>query len=385
MVEPVPEGSETVHARKVSFRDMVVGGATSPQAGHVIPDLDVEARRFGVNQGASRHGDSSVQATSLNAGRFEILKTVDADMTDQASSEVVRGPISATGTVHQGQLRIWDRDDEVLAEKGNRVPTDVVAIVNNGKSPIVRSKPKKSSKKQSVATLAKSGESSKAQDGEQVQKQIMPAMSTMDHLIAMSSVLDPKNHSAVQLVSKEVNMGREEEHCRAILAKSGESSKAQDGEQVQKQIMPAMLTKDHLIAMPSVLDPKNHSAVQLVSKEVHMGREEEHRRTVIPSVDYGSGRTACRLSKIKSAARSTPYGPGKSNSEPTENRNPNLPTSVVVSDWIQTLAQKLDAAGKGDANLLREVELQEDRVMATESNAVEDESGGGNGGLVSVG
>ncbi|KAL4304066.1 hypothetical protein GQ457_10G023950 [Hibiscus cannabinus] len=251
-----------------------------------------KARRFGVSQGASRQGVSSVQDTSPNVGRFEILKNVAVDTNDHAGSEVIKGPSSALGTVHRGQLRIWDRDDGVLDERRNRGKKAAVPVVNNGKSPIVSSLPKKSSKKQPVANLEK----------------------------------------------------------------TGESSKAQDGEQVLEQILPAIPPKDLLIDVPSVLDPKNHSAVQLVSNEVSMGSEEEPRRT-IPRVDYGSGRTARRLSKIKSAARSNPYGPGKSNSGLTENRDSNLPTSVVVSNWIQTLAQKLDAAGKGDENPLRELEL----------------------------
>ncbi|KAK9026545.1 hypothetical protein V6N11_039382 [Hibiscus sabdariffa] len=131
-----------------------------------------------------------------------------------------------------------------------------------------------------------------------------------------------------------------------------------------------MSAKDHLITMPCVLDPKNHSAVKIVSKDVNMGREKEYRRMAIANADYGSRRMEQRLSRTKSTTRSNLCGLGKSNSGSNENKNSNIPNLVVVSDWIQTLAQKLDEAGKGDDNPLRELELQVDNVTETESSAI---------------
>ncbi|KAK8677825.1 hypothetical protein V6N13_143347 [Hibiscus sabdariffa] len=233
-----------------------------------------------------------------------------------------RGPVAAKVTDRRGQLQIWEQGEEALTARRNRVQEAALVVENSGKNPIVVSKPNKSSKKKQFAALPKIGESSKAQDGEQ------------------AMVVEMTGNNAESLP------------------------------QAQKQITPAMSAKDHLITMPCVLDPKDHSTVKIISKDLNMGREKEHRRTAISTADYGFGRTELRLSRIKSGARSNLYGLGKSNSGSIEHSNPNPLNSVVVSDWIQTLAQKLDEAGKGDENPLRELELQEDSVTEIESNAV---------------
>ncbi|KAK8649240.1 hypothetical protein V6N13_129973 [Hibiscus sabdariffa] len=175
MVEPDPVGvSEAAQKKKVSFRDMVVGDATSPTVGHVIPDLDLEpanaargfttdgiidmivtepepepelepvyglwmqvrnrkVRRSFMSQDAPRQGVSSVNSTLFNAGHFEILKNTEADMTDQVGNRESRGMVLAKVSDRRGQLRIWEKDEEALTARRNRVQEDAIIVRTMGK------------------------------------------------------------------------------------------------------------------------------------------------------------------------------------------------------------------------------------------------------------
>ncbi|KAK8584194.1 hypothetical protein V6N12_068441 [Hibiscus sabdariffa] len=140
-----------------------------------------------------------------------------------------------------------------------------------------------------------------------------------------------------------------------VMDRRGESSKARDGEQamiVEKigddveslkefsiQNTPALATKDQLIAMPSVLDPKDHSVVKIISKDVIMVKEKEQNRTTI---------TESKPSELGSSKRLD------SNS-----------------------SSELDEAGKRDGNPLRELDLQVESVTKTESSAVVAATDGG--------